>query len=165
MKLVVILVCLVAHSLTAPVPESDSDEIADQRHVSVQLMELYRLYERLLQQGIAAPAPPQLHGFYQPEAAAPLNSDEAEEAEEAEAAEGAAETEVANGSEGAEPTAEEPIPDPTTADPAALPVHAPADPDVVLDYPLATDVPGVEVNVPDLYDPVTATESPPPYFP
>ncbi|KAI5087587.1 secretory calcium-binding phosphoprotein 5 isoform X1 [Silurus meridionalis] len=109
--------------------------------------------------------PPTLHGFYQPEAAAPLNSDEAEEAEEAEAAEGAAETEVANGSEGAEPTAEEPIPDPTTADPAALPVHAPADPDVVLDYPLATDVPGVEVNVPDLYDPVTATESPPPYFP
>ncbi|KAI5620135.1 secretory calcium-binding phosphoprotein 5 precursor [Silurus asotus] len=107
----------------------------------------------------------QLDGFYQPEAAAPLNSDEAEEAEEAEAAEGAAETEVANGSEGAEPTAEEPIPDPTTADPAALPVDAPADPEVVLDYPLATDVSNIEVNVADLNDPVTATASPPPYFP
>ncbi|XP_053087004.1 enamelin isoform X3 [Pangasianodon hypophthalmus] len=179
MKSVVFLMCLVAHSLTAPVPESGSDEIAAQTHTSLQLMELYRMYNHLLQQGIAAPAPPQpqFDGFYQPGAAAPLNSDEAEDAEEAEEAEDAEEAEGAEGAEGAEvaqgaegaegtePAAEEPTLDPTTTDPAAVSIDAPADPEVPLDYLLATNDLNVEFNVADGFDPATITESPLPYLP
>lgn len=114
---------------------------------------------------------PQFDGFYKPGVATPLNSDEAEEAEEAEGDEGAEGGEGAEGAEGGEeaeggeggegtegaegtePAAEEPTSDPTNTDPAAGSIDAPADPEVPLDYLLATNTHNFEVNVADGFDP------------
>lgn len=89
---------------------------------------------------------PQFDGFYQPGAAAPLNSDEAEEAEEA------------------EPAAEEPTPDPTATHLAAVSTDTPADPEIPLDYFPPTNAPDVQINVADGFDPATITKSPLSYF-